>query len=141
MIIRSKTELSQALELVRNKASLMLDASKEVLLEVDEFKRKRSNEANAYYWLFNSWVAEFLNDAGCSYGEYQIPYTAELIHDIQKRLFGINTTTKMNKSEFFEYINRITIFWQDKTQGEFMPKELPVGFLERKGYDFERNMR
>lgn len=141
MIIRSKKELDQAFKLAENQAYLMLDSGKTVSLEVGEFKKKRTNEANAYYWLFNSWVAEFLNDSGLSYGEHSIPYTGELIHEIQKKLFGIITTTKMSVSEFCQYINRITVFWQEKTCGEFTPKELPISYLERKGYDFERNSR
>lgn len=141
MIIRSLDELEQAFEVAIHQATLMLENKKEVSIEVEEFKRKRSNEANAYYWLFNNWVADFLNDAGCYYGEHKIPYTAELIHEIQKQLFGISTTTKMTKPDFCQYINKITMFWQDKTYGEFAPKELPLAYLNRKGYDFERNAR
>lgn len=141
MIVKTREQLNQALELVKSKSTLMLEAGKVVDLEVTEFKKKRTNQANAYYWLFNGWVAEFLNDAGLSYGEHELPYTSELIHEIQKKIFGVESTAKMNIGDFNNYINRITVFWQEKTAGEFMPKELPLSYLEKQGYDFERNAR
>ena len=103
-------------------------------IEVTKHKRNRSNAANNYYWLFNSQLSDFLNDAGLTYGEYSIPYTSEIVHDINKKLFGVKTTTKMSVGEFCEYMNKLLFFWQEKTAGEFQMSELPANYLERKGY-------
>ena len=112
----------------------MLNNGKKIIVEVSEKKQKRSNEQNNYYWLFNGQLADFLNDSGLSYGEYNIPYTADIIHDIDKTIFGVKTTTKMDVGEFCEYMNKLLIFWQEKTKGEFQMSELPANYLERKGY-------
>ena len=112
----------------------MLQYGKKVNVEVTEHKAKRTNEQNNYYWLFNSQLSDFLNDAGLTYGEYSIPYTSEIVHDINKKLFGVKTTTKMSVGEFCEYMNKLLFFWQDKTAGEFQMSELPANYLERKGY-------
>lgn len=103
-------------------------------IEVKKHERKRSNEQNNYYWLFNGQLADFLNDSGLSYGEFNIPYSADIIHDINKTLFGVKTTTKLSIGDFCQYMNKLLIFWQEKTNGEFQMSELPANYLERKGY-------
>lgn len=112
----------------------MLNSGKKILVEVSEKKNKRSNEQNNYYWLFNGQLADFLNNAGLRYGEHNIPYTSDLLHSINKQLFGVRTTTKMSVGEFCEYMNKLLLFWQEKTCGEFQMSELPANYLERKGY-------
>lgn len=112
----------------------MLGLGKKIVVEISEKKNKRSSEQNNFYWLFCSQVAEFLNDAGLSYGEYSIPYRSELIHEINKTLYSVKTTTKMSVGEFCEYMNKLLLFWQEKTNGEFQMSELPANYLERKGY-------
>ena len=141
MKISTQKELKPVFRALYEQASIMLNAGKIINVEVAEFKNKRNNEQNSYYWLLNGWVAECLNDAGCRYGDFNIPYTAELIHEINKTIFGLKTTTKMDIHEFCEYTTKITQFWQERTQGEFMPKELPTQYLIRKGYDLEYNLR
>lgn len=141
MRISNKKELNPVFRALYDQAGLLLDYGKEVVLELSEFKPKRNNEQNAYYWLFNGWVANFLNEAGLTYGEYEIPYTSEIIHDIQKKLFGVKTTTKMTVGEFCDYITKVTSFWQERTHGEFQVPELPLSYLNKKGYDLEYNLR
>ena len=141
MKISTQRDLKPVFRALYEQASIMLNAGKIINVEVEEFKNKRNNEQNSYYWLLNGWVAECLNDAGCSYGDFNIPYTAELIHEINKKIFGLKTTTKMDIHEFCEYTTKITQFWQERTQGEFLPKELPTQYLIRKGYDLEYNLR
>jgi hypothetical protein len=34
-------------------------------------------------------------------------------------------------------MTKVIFFWQDKTNGEFAPSELPAHYLERKGYTKE----
>ena len=141
MKISNQKELNPIFRALYEQARLLLECGKECVLELSEFKPRRNNEQNAYYWLFNGWIADFLNDSGLSYGEFEIPYTAEIIHDIQKKLFGIKTTTKMTVTEFCDYITKITIFWQERTRGEFQVPELPLIYLRKKGYDLEYNLR
>ena len=141
MRISNKKELNPVFRALYDQAGLLLDYGKEVVLELSEFKPKRNNEQNAYYWLFNSWVANFLNEAGLTYGEYEIPYTSEIIHEIQKKVFGIETTTKMTVKEFCDYETQVIHFWQERTHGEFQVPELPLSYLSKKGYDLEYNLR
>lgn len=141
MRISSEKELKPVFRALYEQANIMLNAGKEVSVEVLEFKNKRSLAQNDYYWLLNKWIAECLNNAGCTYGEFKIPYTSELIHDIDKKIFGLITTTKMDVHEFCDYTTKVTQFWQERTKGEFIPKELPSQYLIRKGYDLERNLR
>lgn len=134
MYISQISQLKQSFSVLFTQAELMLNAGKRITVEIAEKKQKRSNEQNSYYWLFNGQLADFLNQSGLCYGEHQIPYTGQLIHEINKKLFGVKTTTKMSTGEFCQYMNKILLFWQEKTQGEFMMSELPANYLERKGY-------
>ena len=135
MYISQISQLKPSFRALYNQAEMMLNAGKKIVIEVAEKKHRRSSEQNAYYWLFNGQLADFLNDSGLSYGEFQIPYTQDIIHDINKKLFGVKTTTKMNIGEFCDYMNKLLAFWQERTYGEFMMSELPANYLERKGYE------
>ena len=56
----------------------MLAAAKNgVDVELSEHKHRRSTAQNAFYWSNMTDVAVVLNEAGCGYGEYRIPYTPE----------------------------------------------------------------
>lgn len=134
MYISQLSQLKPSFRTLFNQAELMLNSGKKINVEITEKKQKRSNEQNAYYWLFNGELADFLNNAGCSYGKWAIPYTGELIHEINKKLFGVKTTTKMSVGEFCEYMNKLILFWQERTNGNFCISELPANYLERKGY-------
>lgn len=134
MLIARIEQLDSTFRSLYQTAKIMLQYGKKVNVEVTEHKAKRTNEQNCYYWLFNSQLSDFLNDAGLTYGEYSIPYTSEIVHDINKKLFGVKTTTKMSVGEFCEYMNKLLFFWQEKTAGEFQMSELPANYLERKGY-------
>ena len=134
MYISSTAQLKPTFRALYNQAEIMLNAGKKITVEVAEKKQKRSNEQNAYYWLFCGQLATFLSDSGLTYGEHQIPYSSELIHEINKKLFSVKTTTKLSVGEFCEYMNKLLLFWQEKTAGEFQMSELPANYLERKGY-------
>lgn len=137
MFINSLNQLEDVITSITNQATLLLKNGKKVMVEVKEHKQRRTTEQNNYYWLICGEVADFLNEAGLSYGEHQIPYKGELIHEINKTIFGVKTTTKLNVSEFCNYMTKVIFFWQDKTNGEFAPSELPASYLERKGYTAE----
>lgn len=133
MYIGNKTYQKQVFRTLWDSATALLDAGKPVDVTVSEHKIKRTNAQNNYYFLFNGELAKFLNESGLSYGEYNLPYTTELIHDINKRLFGVSTTTKMKKDEFCEYMTKLMSFWTEKTAGQFIMSESPYGYLEKTG--------
>lgn len=134
MYIGSINNLKPTFRSLYNQAEIILQSGGTVDIELAKHKQKRTNEQNAYYWLFNGQLAEFLNNAGLTYGEFQIPYTADIIHNIQKKLYGVKTTTKLSIGDFCEYMNKLLLFWQERTGGEFAMSELPANYLERKGY-------
>lgn len=141
MKISSSKELNPVFRSLYETAKILLDNGKEVLAEVKEFKPKRTNEQNAYYFLINNEVAEFLNDAGLTYGEFNLPYSKDIVHEIQKKVFGIETTTKLSIKEFCDYETKVIHFWQERTHGNWQPTELPESYLIKKGYDLEYNLR
>ena len=110
MYISQISQLKQSFRALFTQAELMLNAGKRITVEISEKKQKRSNEQNSYYWLFNGQLADFLNQSGLCYGEHQIPYTGQLIHEINKKLFGVKTTTKMSTGEFCQYMNKLLLF-------------------------------
>ena len=134
MFIASTSQLKPSFRALFNQAEIMLANGKQLDVEVKEHKHKRTNEQNAYYFLFNGQLADFLNDSGLTYGEFKLPYTSEIIHEINKKLFGVKTTTKLSIGEFCEYMNKLLLFWSERTKGEFQMSELPANYLERKGY-------
>lgn len=134
MYISKIEQLKPTFLALYNQAEIMLNNGKKITVEVSEKKNKRSSEQNNYYWLFNSELAKFLDEAGLTYGEFKIPYTSEIVHDINKKLFDVKTTTKLSVGDFCEYMNKLLLFWQQRTAGEFQMSELPANYLERKGY-------
>lgn len=136
MKINNLDELEFGLAIIKKQAQELLKYGA-CLLDVRKFIKPRSNEQNSYYFLFNKWVADCLNKAGCTYGEYELPYTVDLVHDINKKVFGYSTTTKMSVGEFCDYITQVSAFWIEKTKGELEIPELPDAYLERKGYTRE----
>lgn len=137
MYIASSDQLDYIFDCLYEQAKLLLDNGKKVDAEVKQHRQIRSSEQNNYYHLICSEVAKFLNDAGMSYGEHALPYTGELIHEINKKLFDVKTTTKLSISEFCQYMTKVIFFWQERTAGEYCPSELPAQYLERKGYTKE----
>lgn len=132
--VSSEQGLYEALNVIKECALNMLHVSKEVCLELTKAVETRSNAQNRYYFEFNSWVRDCLNDAGCGYGEFSIPYTVDLVHGINKKIFGHETTRKMSVQEFCDYINQVTVFWLERTNGKLEIPELPMEYLVRRGY-------
>lgn len=132
MYIRDKKAYDDCLPQIKNDILSLLFCGKSVDVEIKEHKHKRTLEQNNYYWLFNQQVANLFNSAGCKYNELR--YTADLVHEIQKQLFGIKTTTTMSIGEFCDYITELDAYWKEKTNNEFQMPEKPEKYLERKGY-------
>lgn len=133
MFIGNKTYLKNVFRLAYEQAEALLSTGKAVDVSVSEHKTKRSSAQNRFYFKLNQELAKFFNEHGLSYGEFSIPYTTELCHEINKKLFGISTTTKMNKQDFCDYMTQILSYWIEKTCGEFEFEETPYSYLERTG--------
>ena len=136
MYCKNLANLKEVFRAQFEKAKSLLLSGKSVDIDVKEHFYKRTNAQNAYYWVFNTELASFLNDSGCTYGDHHIPYSPGLIHLINKAIFHIETTTKMSVGEFIEYMDRLFIFWGEETNGTFQMSELPATYLRRKGYEF-----
>lgn len=100
MYISQESQLKPAFRALFNQAEIMINNGKKIIVEVVEKKQKRSNEQNAYYWIFNGQLADFLDNAGLTYGEHHIPYTGELIHEINKRYSGLRQPLKCLPANF-----------------------------------------
>lgn len=136
MYIKDNTELREKFIVLYEQAKNLL-LSTPVDVEVKKHVHKRSNAQNSYYFLMCSEIAKFLDEAGLSYGEWQLPYTSDLIHERNKQIFGIKTTTKLNMSEFCDFMARMIQFWQERTNYEWLPSELPESYLRNRGYTEE----
>lgn len=135
--VSSEQGLVDALNVIKGCALTHLKTVKEVCLELTKVVETRSLAQNRYYFEFNSWVRDTLNKAGCTYGEYNLPYTTELVHDINKKIFGYETTRKMSIQEFCDYITQVSAFWIEKTEGNLEIPELPFEYLQKRGYTEE----
>lgn len=141
MYISSMTQLKPSFRALYNQAEIMLNAGKKIIVDISEKKNKRTLEQNNYYWVFCEELAKFLQEKEIFHiytvcgVEIKKPFNKDSVHeDLNKPLFGISTTTKMSIGEFCEYMNKLLIYWQDRTKGEFSMPELPANYLERKGY-------
>mgnify|MGYP002523135566 FL=1 len=132
--VTSEQGFLEALDVIKQCGLSLLKSAKEVSLEVTKIVENRSNAQNRYYFEFNSWVRDTMNKAGCTYGEYNLPYTTELIHDINKKIFGYETTRKMSIEEFCDYITQVSAFWIERTNGALEIPELPKEYLVKRGF-------
>ena len=80
---------------------------------------QRTDQQNRALWLYFTWVADTLNNAGLDLRavlkpEVEIPWSKQLVHDhlwvpIQKLMLGKESTTELEKGEIdkvFETFNR-----------------------------------
>lgn len=134
MYIAREENLKDCFAALYKQARIILANGGTVDAEVKKHVQNRTAEQNAYYWLFNCQLADFLDKSGLTYGEFKIPYTKDIIHDINKTIYGVKSTAKLSIGDFCEYMNKLLLFWQERTQGEFQMSELPANYLERKGY-------
>lgn len=134
MYISQVSQLKPSFRALYNQAEMMLANGKKILVEVKEKKDKRTKSQNDYYWEYCTQLAKFMTEATGGYTEYKLAYKKETMHDIHKKIFGIETTTNMTIKEFCEYMYQVHSHWTDKTKGGFQMSELPENYLERKGY-------
>lgn len=133
--IGSRNQVERVFEALKKQAYILADNGKKLTLELAIFKNKRTNAQNAYYWLFNNEVATFLNNAGLTYGKFKIPYTKDIIHEINKKFGGLESTKELTVCEFCNYMDKLIVEWQERTHGEFYMSELPQQYMENRGYN------
>lgn len=132
MYYSAQTPIKFILSMVESTV-LALNAKDGVDIEIKEHKTKRTIQQNSFYWVNCTDIAKFLTEAGLTYGEYELDYTSEIIHEINKKKLGVSTTTKLSKQDFCEYMTKMFAFWIEKTNGFWQPKESPYSYLERTG--------
>ena len=135
MIIANKDDLTTAMYLLMDKAEKALTAGNKLVFELKDVQQTRRTEQNAWYWVFCTAVAKFLDDAGVRNGKFDLPFIAEDIHRINKMVLGLTTTTNLSKQAFAEMCSRLEMFWSDQTNGQFVMPEPPLDYLKMKGYE------
>lgn len=123
--------------LIIDMRNLLIASNTGIDVEVKKHKHNRTSAQNSYYWIVNTSISDFLNDSGLTYGEYNIPYTKDIIHLINKKIFGQDTTTKMSIGEFWEYMTKVILFWKDRTNGMYEVPMTPASYFISRGYDKE----
>jgi len=137
MYIRNKDIFEKELPNFIKTCQGLLDNSKNGIdIDFKKHSTKRSNEQNSFYWLNCNDIAKFLNDAGLTYEpvkRVKLPYNKDIIHEINVKVFGIKTTTKMTTSEFYEYMENVFNFWKEKTEFQWQEMESTYSYFERTG--------
>lgn len=140
MFIRDKSELKIKFRALFEQAERLIERGS-IDVEVKKHTHKRSSAQNNYYWLICTELAEFFQEHDI-YDEYDAfgttikrHYTKDSVHDrLNKPLLGVETTKKMSVKEFCDYMTKIILFWQEQTDNEWMPSELPATYLSSRGY-------
>lgn len=133
------TKLTKYLATVYPKANAV---KRQILVEVTEHRPDRTKDQNAYYWLVNKAIADCLNKAGCTYGDLHLPYSKDLVHTINKSVFGLESTKDMSIHDFCDFMTKTITFWQERTNNNIRLPELPEDYFITRGYNFhylERN--
>lgn len=132
--VTSEKDFYDALEIIKRAGLKMIEKADEVSLEVTKFVETRSVAQNNYYFKLNSWIRDTLKKGGCTYGEFELPYTTNIVHDINKQIFGYETTKNMTVQEFYDYITEVTVFWTERTEGALEIPETPREYLIKHGF-------
>lgn len=133
MFIKDKTELRDKMVFIYRQAEHLIEGGS-IDVEVKEHTETRTTAQNNYYHMICGEVAKFLRDAEAKYGKFKTKFTKQLIHEINKSEFDVETTTKMTVREFCDYMTQVIAFWQEKTNYFWMPSELPTSYLISRGY-------
>lgn len=123
-----KVDNKDILNRIYEKALLAINAGKELSFEISEYKDRRSMEQNSFYWTVCADIAKFFNEAGIKFKKieynkqmFDVEWNSDAIHMINKIVFGLNTTTKLNKQEFADYMDKLFNLWLEKTKGQWLP--------------------
>jgi hypothetical protein len=137
MLIKSTHELMTCFHLLEKEAQAFFDAGIErVIIKVKEHKDKRTTLQNSFYWLNVASIAKFMADAGATFefDGMMFPYDEDYVHGINKRMFGVKTTTGIPKKEYVTFMDSVFYLWNSKTLGEWQPKESTRSYFEKNGY-------
>lgn len=136
MYIKDKTELRDKFTVLYRQAENLIMASP-IDVDVKVHKNIRSKAQNDFYHQMCTEIADFLRKAEAKYGKFNTKYTKNLIHEINKSQFDVETTTKMTVSEFCDYMTQVIAFWQEETNYYWIPSELPISYMRDHGYTEE----
>lgn len=136
MFAKTKEQLHREMPAFIKTCEGMIENSKDGIdIDVEKHKKKRNTLQNSFMWVNLNNIADFLNDSGLSYEvmNVELPFNKDIIHEINAKVFGVKTTTKMTVTEFCEYMDKMFYFWQERTEFEWIPLESTRGYLERTG--------
>lgn len=136
MIIKNKDDIETALLCAKSEIlGKLLNCKDGVLIEISEFKPKRTDLQNNFYWANVRDITDILRAYNIkkTIMGFKLLLTDEDVHEINKQVFNIKTTTKLSKKEFCDFMDSLFAFWIEKTKGKWQPKELTRGYLERTG--------
>ena len=136
MIIKNKDDIETALLCAKSDIlGKLLNCKDGVLIEISEFKPKRTDLQNNFYWANVRDITDILRAYNIkkTIMGFKLLLTDEDVHEINKQVFNIKTTTKLSKKEFCDFMDSLFAFWIKKTKGKWQPKELTRGYLERTG--------
>ncbi len=121
-----KYDLSDNVQLIKFKNRCSLLQRKESLVELKEIKATRTTKQNAALHVYYGIISESLNELGMTF-QYtgltgkmlELPYNEKLVketiwRDVQRSLFGIESTTEINTQQINQIIDVITEFFSRK---------------------------
>lgn len=116
-------------EVEREVSMLFGEGAKNVTITAKAGKEKRTSKQNAFYFKNVNEIAKFLEESGVckriSVGDYiwNFPITKDEIHGINKKFLHVESTAKLSKKEFIEFMDKMVAYWQQKTNGFWQPFE------------------
>jgi len=123
---------------IKVQAETLFKLGKNILTcEIIPMKQKRSISQNNFYWKNLEGIANVLNEAGkrvsieILHYDFKRKFDGNDIHDINKKVFGIETTSKMNKKQFSEYFTEMSVLWQEETKGNWTQLESANSYFDR----------
>ena len=136
MLVKNKESIASGLAIIKAELMAKIEACPDgLLIEITEFKPKRTSLQNSFYWANIKDVTEILREHNITKKMlgFEILITYEDVHEINKAQFNITTTTKLSKKEFCDFMDSMFAFWIEKTKGKWTPKELARTYLEKTG--------
>lgn len=114
-------------EAITKSIIFQLEASKDgIVVDIKENKETRGSRQNAFYWVIVNDISRFMIGAGAYYELHgvRLEYHKDTIHDINKAMGSIDSTTKLTVKEFIEYMDSMTAFWVERTNKLWRPKDV-----------------
>ena len=107
-----------------------------VVVEIKKKTLRRTTDQNSFYWVCVNNLQQFLYESGVTYNAMgqELEYTADTLHEINKSVFSVDSTAKLDIKAFCEFMDKMFAFWIEKTQGNWMPPESTRSWLDKKGY-------